>query len=69
MDARVKIDFGNDGQEDPLCKSRKDPDKLLSRNALHIVYQFNQYYVFQICDMIRTKRTINLRPEFQRRTR
>lgn len=69
MVARVKIDFGNDGQEDQPCKSSKDPDEILSRNALRIVYQFNQYYIFQICDMIRSKRTINLRPEFQRRMR
>ncbi|WP_428277747.1 DUF262 domain-containing protein [Candidatus Palauibacter sp.] len=66
----ITVDFGD---QEPLpetaSRTPQDPDEFLAQNSFRIVYQFNNFFLPQIRDMIEQKDAINLRPEYQRRLR
>ena len=69
----IKVDFGDEEIPDdarPPAEHEKDMDDyFVSRQAQRVVYQTSHFFVPQIHDLITNKRTINVRPEYQRRLR
>ena len=67
----VDVEFGEDEVyiEETSPPQTQDPDEFLAQNAFRIVYQTNNFFLPQIREMIKSKQTINLRPEYQRRLR
>lgn len=72
--SRHNLDHGNihfaDSEDDSkihLSQVIDDVDRYLSSNTFRIVYQTNNFFLPQIQQMIESKKTINLRPEYQRR--
>lgn len=72
--SRHDLDHGNidfvDSEDDNnihLSQVIDDADRYLSSNPFRIAYQTNNFFLPQIQQMIESKKTINLRPEYQRR--
>ncbi len=64
------IEFGeNQSDELELEVPQIDADEILTKNSFRIFYQTNNFFLPQICEMIKKGETINLRPEYQRRLR
>ena len=58
--------------KNPRAKSKptaKDLEELYDRGQHRLISQKNEFLLPQIFDMVRTKKVINLRPEYQRRLR
>lgn len=72
-EAAVQVDFGDDGLPDETGASPGNDtdldDYFASRQALRVAYQTTHFFLPQIHDLITSKRTINVRPEYQRRLR
>lgn len=69
----VQVDFGDEGLPDVTGASaghNTDLDEYFaSRQTLRVAYQTTHFFLPQIHDLITSKNTINVRPEYQRRLR
>ena len=69
----VQVDFGEEGIPDDARTSADNDtdldDYFASHQANRVVYQTSHFFLPQIHDLITSKRTINVRPEYQRRLR
>ena len=61
------------GPEEPVeagtGRARVDADEFFAKNAFRMVYQTNNFFLPQIRDLIDRGEVLNLRPEYQRRSR
>jgi len=68
----TEVEMGDEGEGTPPPQAAvpsKDPDAFFATNTFRIVYQTNNFFLPQIRDMIDGREVINLRPEYQRRSR
>lgn len=72
-DTTIQVDFGDEEIPDEAKAPAEDEDDLddyfASHQAHRVVYQTSHFFVPQIHDLITNKKTINVRPEYQRRLR
>lgn len=58
-----------EAEADHPAQPTVDPDEFYRNNAFRVVYQTNNFLLPQIADLIKSRKVINIRPEYQRRLR
>lgn len=71
MSLDLELDYGSEMQDEEVSmpRNQKYSDDYLATNAFRVIYQNNNFFLPQILDMINKEKTVNLRPEYQRRSR
>lgn len=69
----VQVEFGDDGAPDKVIAQTSPEDQVddyfAALQSLRVVYQTTHFLLPQIRDLVKSDRTINVRPEYQRRLR